>query len=191
MDKRADDIRITENPEGKTLYLDFAKKKKDVFVMFLFILVFVSVLSFIPGVANNSVNLASKILNILFLWAIFLAIYFLVYYPNEIIFLRNHDGSFIIRKQDWFFLKKVYKLNSEQIPRFVARRRHMIGGTIYVGSTLYQPIIRYKLNGLEQDLNLLLSSTYSMKGLGVRSTLSKDQATLIANELNLPLTFEE
>lgn len=187
-------LKVTETPSEKTVYLNFVKGKNVILGIFVVILLIVSIVAFFPNPKVSGdfseIDLGAKIGLLAIAWIGFLALYFFFYYPLSIKIIKKPDGSFEVDKRDWFFYHKRYRLNSSQNPRMIARRRRMVGATVFI-PTVYQPIIRYSENGVEQEISFIFTAGYFMKGIGLRGVLKKENIEEIARELNLPLTVEE
>lgn len=187
-------FKVTENVNGKTVYLDFAKGKNLIFWFIVIILGSITAVAlFSPDFRVNGEVVEAGFLKrltwMIYPWFVFMAIYYFVYFPLSITIIKRPDGSFEISKRDWFFRQSRYILNGSQNPRIIARRRRMIGMTLYV-PIVYQPIIRYQDNGIDHDINLVFSGSYLMKGIGPRGVFKKEEMEEISRQINLPLLFE-
>ncbi len=143
----------------------------------------------ISGVPS-ALAISTRLLLIALLWAGFFCIYFIFYYPLRIqLILRSNE--IVVRKRNWFFFTSEYILYKNQQPYLYARQRRMIGASVILGKGAYQPIIKYKENGQEQEINLILTASYFMKGVGPRGVLTKEQIEEIGKWISLKVVFEE
>ena len=91
-------------------------------------------------------------------------LFWLFYYPLRVDFIQNRNGDLYVEKRDWFFVKKSVNISKNQKPFIYARRRRMVGNAIYVGTPVYQPIVKYD----DQEFNLIFTAAYFMRGIGMR-----------------------
>ena len=190
------DLKLQENADAKTAWLDFAHYKKIVLIVLVTVvaIIFITLL-LSPTIRVNgdlvTVGTSTKIVYLGVGLLLMLLMYFIFYFPLFIMLSKKADGSIIAVKRDWFFLKNTYTVTAEQNPLFVARRRKMIGMTFFIGAPIYQPILRYSMDGVYNDINLMFTSAYFAKGIWPRGVVSKQQVTDITGYLGLPLVFEE
>ena len=67
----------------------------------------------------------------------------------------------------------------------------MVGAAIFVGTPVYQPIVRYNENGKVEEINLIFTASYFMRGIGPRGALRKEQSQEISKFLGMKLAVEE
>ena len=196
MNEKVKGVQIIEDSTGKTALLDFSLSKKTILwliVIVLSVLTVTMLFSTTISVNHESVQMGmlARIGIVSLFWIGLMAMYFFMYYPLSMAITRKVGGSFIVKKRDWFFSEKIYTLNVQQEPRIIGRRRKMVGATIYIGPPAYQLIIRYKVNGIEQDISSIFTAAYFMRGLGPRGVFAKAQLEEISAQIGLPLTIEE
>ncbi len=173
-------LKVIQNPDGKTVYLDFAIGKKLIFWFIIIILgIITAIVLFSPQLRINheivEAGLLTRSIWMIYPWLAFLAFYYLLYFPLSITITRKSDGSLEVNKRDWFFKKSNYTLNVNQNPRMIARHRRMVGFTVFI-PTVYQPIIRYQDGGINHDINLIFTASYFfMKGIGPRGVFKKEE----------------
>ncbi|MBM3232339.1 hypothetical protein FJZ21_03115 [Candidatus Pacearchaeota archaeon] len=193
-------LKTIDEHDSKIVSMDWSAVKKFMlfFVLFIFVVIFlvfsITDTAKINGkkVTFNSFEEKLPILSYIFIGFVFLNIIgLLFYYPLRIVIKKDRNGNLSINKRDWFFVNKNYNLNKTQNPVFIARKRRMVGATIFVGRPVYQPIIKYYEGEKAEEINLIFTASYFMRGIGPRGVIQKEQAQEISKFLGIKLIVEE
>ncbi len=182
------------------LTLEDTSSKKIIIILSLVVFLFTLIFSFFSTsyTLNGEINIISSLGErmiilrfILLFFSIFLFIYFMMYYPLRIQFQLHKDGSLDVTKRDWFFRTKHYHIEKSQHPYVFAKKRRLIGPTIYLGAKRYQTFIIFTKNNEEKKINFLFTAAFFMRGMGPKGVLTKEEVQTLAQELKLKVIFEE
>jgi hypothetical protein len=193
------EIKVSEDSDGKKVYLGFPTTKRTIIIFCLFVLIPTTVFFLvIPTVNYNGVptnmSMLSRIGMLLYIWTFSIAVYYYALKPFSITFIKKYDGHIYIEKQMSFYIKKKYLFNNQHNLNIIGKKGRVFRRGIRLVTFLipkYKMLLRYNIDGGIEEIDLSFSMSYYQGGMGRdMGFFKKEQLVEIADSLGLPLILE-